>query len=581
MAEYPDWKPLKDIYEASNGKCRLWIINPVIFKDAGLQLDWGTDVGRFVVRQIYQEICIHRTMSTRQELPDGSTHYPGIHMAPITIVVEETHHDDLGLDDVNIRVESAGRAHVRNLFSSQVESNLSENEGYEQTPGFNFDEHVKGVLTAFDWHNERILNRDTPYIYATVEELKLVMKASEDPSLVETTSHLVGAKRLHDMIYRDPHGGMDFVFNQINEDLSNRPPNDRPAYMWWLCFRSPIMTRALELAWKYAKEEKQQVLVYVDNPWIQYMTVGLFRITGFKTITVRPDDKPKEKAEIISGWNAPDSPDEIFVVNVNTMGAEVNVHRRCCKAIFLNWMFSIKTMLQVVGRFSRVDQTQEVMVHLIKLKNSYYDNIERISCTEWAAQLSAEIKLPGWMTDHLREICIFELIKTTLHQPFNRYAWVVNLDTQGIEMEYHSNDTVRLGHMISALAKFLLDGEQDKDFWVKNADILIEACRYKMESWETPEQVEEFLMQSPENWKGAFFKYFETAVQVVRQSMKTDRMMKARIEAVKRGVERRAGGQPLSEEFVFASDANDGSAGSSKRKADGNGQANSAKRQAA
>jgi hypothetical protein len=112
---------------------------------------------------------------------------------------------------------------------------------------------------------------------------------------------------------------------------------------------------------------------------------------------------------------------------------------------------------------------------------------------------------------------------------------------------------------------------------------LIEACRYKMESWETPEQVEEFLMQSPENWKGAFFKYFETAVQVVRQSMKTDRMMKARIEAVKRGVERRAGGQPLSEEFVFASDANDGSAGgagSSKRKASGNGQANWAKKQA-
>ncbi|KAL3593341.1 hypothetical protein FPOAC2_07637 [Fusarium poae] len=85
------------------------------------------------------------------------------------------------------------------------------------------------------------------------------------------------------------------------------------------------------------------------------------------------------------------------------------------------------------------------------------------------------------MDGQLREICIFELIKMSWHQPFNHYAWVVERDVQGNDMAYHSNDTVRLGHMFSLVAKLLLSGEDDKDFWIGNIGFVVEAYRQMME----------------------------------------------------------------------------------------------------
>jgi hypothetical protein len=64
--------------------------------------------------------------------------------------------------------------------------------------------------------------------------------------------------------------------------------------------------------------------------------------------------------------------------------------------------------------------------------------------------------LPGWMNDAIREICIFELTKTSWHQRFNRYAWAVERDVSGHDMEYHPNDMIGLGNVFSVVAKLLL-----------------------------------------------------------------------------------------------------------------------------
>ncbi|KAF0642328.1 hypothetical protein FPSE5266_20128 [Fusarium pseudograminearum] len=363
---------------------------------------------------------------------------------------------------------------------------------------------------------------------------------------------------VYNLMRNDAHGGMGFFFMQTTLDSAALPPDRTSNCLYWLCAKSPVMTRALDLAWRYIRVENQQVLVYVDTPWIQCFMVSIFRMAGFKTITVRPDHKPEEKRPVIAGWNDPNSNDEIFVVNLSTMDGTTNIHERCCKVMFLNWMLSAKAMLQVIGRHTRANQTRPLTFHLIKVKNSYYDTIERISCTEWAAQLSAEIVLPEWMTDHLREICIFELIKTVLHQPFNRYTWVVEMDSQGYDMAYHSKDTARLGHMFSVVAKLLLGGDEDKDFWTANADVLVETCRSMMEPWESPVQIEEFLMRSRGDLHEAFFDYFKSTVQVVRETLETDPAMQARVEAVTKGVKRRASGDMFSEEFDLGSDVEDG-----------------------
>ncbi|KAG8349961.1 hypothetical protein FVEN_g11846 [Fusarium venenatum] len=198
LTNYPDWEPLRDIYEASDRKCRLWIANPTIFKHAGGTLDWGTTAGHLIVRQIYKEMQVHRTMRTRQQLPDGSMHCPAINMQSSTIVVEETQHDEGQLRD---DVESIGRAHARKLYFNPAKSALPDLERIgssnrigelhpEHKPRLNFGEHRKGVLTAFYYRNYKVLNPDEPILHGSIDQFKEAIKAIKDPNLMRTTDVL-------------------------------------------------------------------------------------------------------------------------------------------------------------------------------------------------------------------------------------------------------------------------------------------------------------------------------------------------------------------------------------------------------
>ncbi|VTO85940.1 unnamed protein product [Fusarium graminearum] len=107
---------------------------------------------------------------------------------------------------------------------------------------------------------------------------------------------------------------------------------------------------------------------------------------------------------------------QVFVANINTMSHKVE------------WMFS-------------------------KIKNSYHDNIERLAISKWAPQLSAEINLPDWVEDELREILIYEIIKTHMTQPFNRYSWIILWNMFGHDFDHHGKSATFLGHVFSVIAK--------------------------------------------------------------------------------------------------------------------------------
>ncbi|UZP40558.1 hypothetical protein NXS19_008374 [Fusarium pseudograminearum] len=110
---------------------------------------------------------------------------------------------------------------------------------------------------------------------------------------------------------------------------------------------------------------------------------------------------------------------------------------------------------------------------------------------------------------------------------------------------------------LSLRNSFLVENE-DKDFWTANVDVLVETCRSMMEPWESPVQIEEFLIRSRGDLHEAFFDYFKSTVQVVRETLETDPAMQARVEAVTKGVKRRASGDMFSEEFDLGSDVEDG-----------------------
>lgn len=72
---------------------------------------------------------------------------------------------------------------------------------------------------------------------------------------------------------------------------------------------------------------------------------------------------------------------------------------------------------------------------------------------KWAKQLSAEVDLPASLSGCLRDIVIFEMLKTYWGHSFIRYAWEILSEAGGAAMDYYTADTIQLGHAISFVAK--------------------------------------------------------------------------------------------------------------------------------
>lgn len=208
------------------------------------------------------------------------------------------------------------------------------------------------------------------------------------------------------------------------------------------------------------------------------MVVSALVMHGYVVGTVRSSDSAAERSNIISQWNDPLSNLQVFVANIQTMSVGVNLHKACCKGIFLNWHLSAKAMLQMIGRLNRIGQTGHVSFHLLKTMGSYHDNIERLNIAKWMVQLSAECALPSWMEFELMEIVICESIKAAWLTPFNRYSWIVEREVSKSEIAYHSPHVVKMGHIFSMIARLLWTAdEEEQRFWSENVNFLTEAVR--------------------------------------------------------------------------------------------------------
>ncbi|KAH7176969.1 hypothetical protein EDB81DRAFT_752285 [Dactylonectria macrodidyma] len=163
------------------------------------------------------------------------------------------------------------------------------------------------------------------------------------------------------------------------------------------------------------------------------------------------------------------------------------MHHCCSRGAFACWHLNADVIHQGCARLIRIGQEKSVEWRLLKVRDSYHDNIERICVTKWAVQLSAEIALPGWVTDFLRETCNYETIKTYWHPSFNRAAWNIVRDADGPDIDYYSEKTIRIGHICSLVAKMVMcltgPSQADTDtlkrranYWRKSGDTLAVAC---------------------------------------------------------------------------------------------------------
>lgn len=144
--------------------------------------------------------------------------------------------------------------------------------------------------------------------------------------------------------------------------------------------------------------------------------IAIMIIAGYEVGTVRSSDINAERTRIRAEWNDLRSDLEVSMANINTMSTGVNLHKCYSKGIFVNWHLNAQVQEQTITRIVRIGQTRAVHWQMVKLKNRYHDNIERLSVTKWMAQLAVETRLPCWVEHELREICICETIKMYWNQ---------------------------------------------------------------------------------------------------------------------------------------------------------------------
>ncbi|KAF5627416.1 hypothetical protein F52700_8341 [Fusarium sp. NRRL 52700] len=416
--------------------------------------------------------------------------------------------------------------------------------GQKNHPMSESPEHRKAVLTSFDWRNKTLLGLEEPPFLTTVDNARSVMEDLLNPELAESQVEGFGSEEVttlinaYEKLRDDQTCGLRLLFDQAIGQRSRHAPTDRMYCIRWVCYYNPIMTRALEVANKYCVDGKERLVVYVEDPWIQCITVALFVVAGFNVGSIRSSDTCEEQVKIIEQWKNKASGLGILVANLDTKVRDINVHTDCTKGLLLNWTLEPERMLKIINNMSGTSQKGKPIFHKVKVVDTYHDVIERVCCTKWAMQLSKDIKLPEWMTGVIREICIFELIKSTWHQEFNRYAWVVAHDLKGLDFEYHDPKWRQLGHVFSIVAKLVLHHPGDKELWVESMPNLVELCFHFNDAFDVSDFLGHRLSLTLNEMRTSFLPIFK-GIKSARAAV-DDEEASERRERLQRGVEARA-----------------------------------------
>ncbi|KAF5576232.1 hypothetical protein FPCIR_12719 [Fusarium pseudocircinatum] len=376
-----------------------------------------------------------------------------------------------------------------------------------------------------------------PFFLGTLGHAKNVIKRLKDSDVPrsqvedDTNPDVITMLNVYNMVYNDESCGVHLFYMQNRLDCSVSALGSRGFTIGWLLFQSPIMTRARDLAIKYSQDKKERLLVYVEDSWIQCILVALFVTAEFDVGTVRSSDGTVETDRIIRERNNPRSGLEMIVANHNTNVMHADMQKSCSKALILDWPLEPERLLWTINHMvkNRLNSREPAMVHILKLHWSHHDEIERICCTKWAMQLSKDINLPEWMTGAVREICIFEMVKTAWHQGFNRYTWVVmqdmgRQDYDGRSMTHHDGIAPRLGHVFSITAKLMLNFPEDKEFWVDSEEVLVAGCFRFLRVIDSDfekgvDRLEEKLSYTPERLKKNCLLAFEHAMGFINHQL--------------------------------------------------------------
>lgn len=418
---------------------KIWQLNPFFVEGVGREAEWSSAFGKDVVSVILRAVSLRRTQRSRLLLPNGEVCFPSADMLPMKIISEELTFDKTRKN----LVRKHGRDAAKNMFlmaSNTLQEFTASPQGIinpsDREPSINFSAYREGVLVAFDFRNLKILytnvdeifGKDIPNIakaLASVRDSQTTTKSQQQRLFQRANKDdmpMVGVEHLQQLLGFDNNCGLNYVFTRSCLDPDVIAPAERIGWLRWLTASSPMSARIIELCHDYVIKNQKRVVVYIDTPWIQQITYATLLMAGFNTLTVRSSDKPGAKIEAIRLFCDPTSDAQVFVANINIMSTGVNLHTACHIGILATLHFSAKIILQTHGRLNRLGQRHQVIWHNLKVKDTFHDHQERVMLTKWARQLSAECNLPSWLEGALREIVLFELMRSYFHHSFNRYA---------------------------------------------------------------------------------------------------------------------------------------------------------------
>ncbi|XEV01733.1 hypothetical protein FSHL1_007020 [Fusarium sambucinum] len=457
-------------------------------------------------------------------------------MLPSTIRVEECYFD---IDKRHGKfVQSQGIVYAQKL------SDFGNDAVPDSNAIMNIWEHRAGVISAFDLCTARMLDNEKPPFFGSKSEL---IRRFSGPALELSTTHSRNdnaegfgsgqqpADGIEELLKSTHDGGLHYMYHCTKVDPDLLAPAHREKLVYALAIRSPTMIRLLQILHKHVRQEENRVLVMVETIWIQNFVTSLLVHFGFVAVTIRASDDAASCQEIINKWDDPESELDVFVSNVSAMSAATNLHRTCHLGIFLNWHLDPDIMEQHFQRLDGPGQYQAVEWTLLKQANSYQDNVERLVVQKWLATASSKYDLPQWMDYEILEICLCELMKSQWHQPFNRYAWVVEHEFFKSEMSYHGDKTIILGHVFSMLARlfFTTHDKAEQDFYRHNVGAFVEAAKFMSDierlkyggslshKFKTVQQATDFLRVNDETFVVKMAEMIRPVIRVVKGEMKS------------------------------------------------------------
>ncbi|UZP40138.1 hypothetical protein NXS19_007954 [Fusarium pseudograminearum] len=363
--------------------------------------------------------------------------YRGDGLLPSTIRVEECHYNDEDSDGK--LVVAQGILHAQSL------SNICDD--HDSKAMMDSGAHRAGVITAFDPRTVKMFDNDPPAFFGNksklvwrfstlTREFSTTHRQRQNANVLESDRQILGIEHIETLLRNTNTGGLHYYYDYFKIDPFVTFPVGRSSLVEWLAIKSPTMIRVLQLLDKHIRQDGNRVLLMVDTLWIQSFVTSLLVHFGYTAITIRTSDIPAARQEVIEKWNDPESDLDVFVGNFNTLNIGVKLHSACHLGIFLNWHLDPTTMEKNFRRLDGPDQREAVQWFLLKQADSYQDNVERLLVQNWIVTSSSKCGLPLWMDNEILEISLCEVMKSLWHQPFNRYAWLVEHEYSQFEMSY-------------------------------------------------------------------------------------------------------------------------------------------------